>query len=245
MTATNRTIESPLVAYDADDPKARRAVLLDAKRIATDRGVSVDLVQAIIGDLRAGRKKTVRPVDDFYETPADAIDLILPFLPVEAGGLVVDAGSGTGAISARVALRSQAVPIVGVEKDEALIVKARARGIYNAEFERANFLEWSPSIGIKPTLVIMNPPYSRALAFVEKGLALAGNKGVVAALLRLGWVASKSRAAFHARHRSDLYPLAKRPSFRSDGKTDASEYAWFVWGPGRGGRWMPLASKGT
>jgi hypothetical protein len=39
----------------------------------------------------------------------------------------------------------------------------------------------------------------------------------------------------------DVYVLSKRPSFSGNGKTDATAYAWFLFGPGRGGRWQVLA----
>lgn len=47
------------------------------------------------------------------------------------------------------------------------------------------------------------------------------------------------RADFHRRHPSDVFVLPRRPSFTGGG-TDATEYAWFVWGPGRGNRWYVL-----
>ena len=53
------------------------------------------------------------------------------------------------------------------------------------------------------------------------------------------------RAPFHAEHPAYIYPLAKRPSFTGEG-TDSAAYAWWVWGPGRGGRWFaPLLPGGA
>jgi hypothetical protein len=82
-------------------------------------------------------------------------------------------------------------------------------------------------------IIVMNPPYSLAVQFVQHALKCAPR---VLALLRLGFLASMRRAEFHRAHPSDVYILSKRPSFTGGG-SDHSEYAWFCWGPDRGGRW--------
>ena len=87
----------------------------------------------------------------------------------------------------------------------------------------------------------MNPPYAGAYEFITRSLSeVAPVNGTVAALLRLNWLGSKKRAAFHKLAPSDVYVLSKRPSFGGSSGTDATEYAWFVWGPGRGNRWFIL-----
>lgn len=88
-------------------------------------------------------------------------------------------------------------------------------------------------------LVITNPPYSLAMEFVERALREIAPSGEVAMLLRLCWLAGQKRAAFHREHPGDVYVLPKRPSFTGKG-TDSADYAWFVWGPGRGNRWEVL-----
>lgn len=89
--------------------------------------------------------------------------------------------------------------------------------------------------------VIMNPPYRTAQQFVERALnEVRQHRGTVAALLRLNWLGSVGRAQFHRHNPSDVYVLSKRPSFSVTGTTDATEYAWFVWGAGRGSRWFIL-----
>jgi hypothetical protein len=86
----------------------------------------------------------------------------------------------------------------------------------------------------------MNPPYSQAKAFVQRAISEAApNRGTVAALLRLAFMEGQARAEFHKWNPSDVFVLKKRPSF-AGGRTDSCAYAWFVWGPGRGGRWQVL-----
>ncbi len=88
-------------------------------------------------------------------------------------------------------------------------------------------------------LVISNPPFSHAEDFARAAMKLVRPGGVVAFLLRLGWLASQSRVAFHRDYPSDVYVLPKRPSFNNKG-TDSADYAWLLWGLGRGGRWSLL-----
>ena len=55
----------------------------------------------------------------------------------------------------------------------------------------------------------------------------------VAFLLRLGFLASVQRAEFWKQNPpTRVIVLSKRPSFTGDGKTDRSEYAFFVWEKG-------------
>jgi len=74
--------------------------------------------------------------------------------------------------------------------------------------------------------VVTNPPFSLAQEFIEKSLTLAN---CVVMLLRLNFLASKSRKEFWEKHPpTAIHVLTKRPSFTGNG-TDATDYAWFVW----------------
>jgi hypothetical protein len=72
-----------------------------------------------------------------------------------------------------------------------------------------------------------NPPYSTAYATLEVLLCSAH---WVVALLRLNFIASEERAPLMRAARPSVYVLPNRPSFDGDG-TDATDYAWFVFGP--------------
>ncbi len=91
---------------------------------------------------------------------------------------------------------------------------------------------------------ITNPPYVHAEAFVRRLRALAGERGVVALLLRLNFFGSLERMPlWSAVGVPDTYVVAPRPPFsvNKDGKlgTDSCEYAWLVWHPGSSGRLHP------
>ncbi len=78
--------------------------------------------------------------------------------------------------------------------------------------------------------IITNPPYRQAEQFVRHGMLHAER---TAWLLRLNFLGSQKRVPLHARFDPDVHVLSKRPSFTYDGRTDATEYAWFVY-PGSG-----------
>jgi hypothetical protein len=93
-----------------------------------------------------------------------------------------------------------------------------------------DFLRKTPPDSPVFYVVITNPPYNQALEFVETSMRWGR---IVVMLLRLNWIASAKRHAFVRDHPPDVYVLPNRPSFTGKG-TDATEYAWFVWGMGGG-----------
>lgn len=107
-------------------------------------------------------------------------------------------------------------------------LSARPQGFAIGEAYQEDFLIVPPS-PTKYDLCIMNPPYSRAEEFVREACARARE---VAALLRLGFLASQKRAGWLRRDTPDVYVLPRRPSFTGGG-TDATDYAWFVWSDDR------------
>lgn len=71
-----------------------------------------------------------------------------------------------------------------------------------------------------------NPPFNLALEVIQHALTMSD---VVCMLLRVNFLGSQKRAAWMRVNTPSVYVLPKRPSFKSDGKTDATEYAWFLW----------------
>lgn len=177
-----------------------------------------------------------RHVDDFYETPAWCLEAIWPHVrPVT--GVVLDPCAGNGAVLAFLAANYDRSQVNGCELDRARCDEAAGQGAWCQhgdwladEHPRTLRGEW-------PKLVFTNPPYRHAMAFVQKALEVTRPVGgTTCMLLRLNWLASQRRADWMRQHTPDVYVLPRRPSFTPDGKTDATEYAWMVWGPRRGGR---------
>jgi len=180
---------------------------------------------------------------EFYRTPAWAIDAILPVLGTPR--TTVDLGCGDGAIGT--ALRrawGEGCTIDAFELDPKRALAATHAKLpsgvaaYDDVFED-DLLQIDPADYTGNDLVISNPPFSLAEPFVRVALQLARPGGLVAFLLRLGWLAGQKRAAFHREHPCDVHVLPRRPSFTGR-STDSADYAWLVWGLGRGGRWSIL-----
>ncbi len=176
-------------------------------------------------------KSLLRPALDFYETPSWAIRAIGNVLPIRPGMRILDPGCGTGAIIRQIGAQFPENEIIGLEKDAARFEAASAST--DLPIVHGDFMHHSE----RYDAIVSNPPYSYAIEFVQHALSLAP---LVAMLLRLPWLASQRRAEWHRENPAHIYVLPKRPSFTADGKTDATEYAWFVWGTPDAGRYSIL-----
>lgn len=181
---------------------------------------------------RARKESERRPLDA-YMTPAWAIDAMLPHLPL--GGRILEPACGEGEIMRRLVASGVKGPAIsGIEIDQERADKARDC----FDVEQADALDplcWWGS----PDLIITNPPFRHAIEFATKALAQVRPGGTVALLLRVGFLETHKRRPFHLAHPADLYIFPRRPSFFGSG-SDGAVYAWFTWGPGRGGRYFVL-----
>jgi hypothetical protein len=208
------------------------------------------------GRSEAAETGYVRHPDDDFSTPDWATLAILPFLPMDIP--IIEPSAGSGAILRAIKKWRRVDPLTGfctpaasVTAIEVDMERAEIARVHGYRVMTTDFLVWArsgPPVDQR-TLIITNPPYKLAMEFVEASLRLIGGHdyksmsprvGIVAMLLRINWMASQGRAEFHRMNPSDVYVLPKRPSFTGNGKTDATEYAWYLWGPGMGGRWSVL-----
>lgn len=88
----------------------------------------------------------------------------------------------------------------------------------------------------KYDLIVGNPPFSLAEAFIRRALGMCD---YLAYVLRQGFLASKDRCALDGLWLElapeYLYQVAHRPLFRLDKKSgDSADYMWFCWSPRRG-----------
>jgi hypothetical protein len=188
----------------------------------------------------------VRRADDFYETPAWCTKAILAEVGAGSRHFVLDPCAGRGAILDVIWNTRRFDKVGGIELRLAHAEHTPIRGY---EIEVRDALDPERSWG-KPDLIVMNPPFKLAMQFVQRALVEIlprglGRPGDVAALLRLNWLGSQGRAAFHRRYPADIFVMPRRPSFTGDGATDSIDYAWFVWGEGRGNRWAVLDVEGS
>jgi hypothetical protein len=182
---------------------------------------------------------------DFWATPRDAIEPIIPVLRDELAGTrgwhVIDPGCGTGAILDTVLSMEADLGVEfrhahGIEIHAARAAEARERLGSRATIDNIDFTRWSrlpDEAESTPLLVVGNPPYSKAVEFVEHALKLAGaecSDGIVAMLLQLDFATGVERAVrIHDKHRSSLYPLRRRPKFGGPHASGERPFAWFVW----------------
>lgn len=175
-----------------------------------------------------GRKRNPR---DFYRTPAWCVEVLLEredLLPQ-----IYDPACGDGAILE--------------------VLQSHGHTVHGLDIHPPSALQASQSLGVPVWVgdyldpdrvhpphcdVVMNPPYKLAAEFVRAALERAQPREKICALLRLNFLGS-------SRKRIDLVGpgsclrsvlvLSKRPSFTGDGRTDASDYAFFVWEAGHKG----------
>jgi len=91
----------------------------------------------------------------------------------------------------------------------------------------ADFLDLPPTP--EYDLIITNPPYSLALDFIQHAMKFRKDEtSVVAMLLRLNFLGSQKRAGWLRDNTPSIFVSPRRPCFKN-GRSDATEYAWFVW----------------
>jgi hypothetical protein len=95
----------------------------------------------------------------------------------------------------------------------------------------ADYLSYN--INFSPDIIISNPPFSKALEFIQKGLNDVCEGGFVMMLLRLNFLESRKRKAFFEKHMPKyVFVHHSRMSFTADGVTDSCAYCHMVWQKG-------------
>lgn len=192
-----------------------------------------------------------RAVLDQYFTDPAAVAPVLGLLGGQLErGWVLEPSFGGGDVLRVLAKRVPARRMIGVDIDRVCVEAGHAARLPARSLVHADYLQLDlRAAGLRPQVIVGNPPYSHAEAFVRKALADVRDDGCVAFLLRLGFLASARRYSLMQAHQPDVLVLAERPSFTADGKTDASEYGWFVWhrsrAAGAAGRLSVCSWKGV
>lgn len=169
---------------------------------------------------------------DYYPTPAWVTHALLDNVALP-GGRWLEPCAGDGAIiravNERRTLHGWDAVDVGIDGGDAGGARVD-NWLCGVDFTAVHPRELGPL-----DLVITNPPYSIAADIIRHAFQFAP---VVVMLLRLNFLGSSRKRLdllpSESHGMPDVYVLSKRPSFTGDGRTDASEYAWFVWGMGGG-----------
>ncbi len=179
----------------------------------------------------AGRGGPRRP-HDFYPTPRELTRAALAHVDL-SGSIgrsltIVDPGAGLGEWGAAARHRWPDARIIGVD-----IAQPKPAGAVYDEWHTADYLPWARSVAAddRPDVIIGNPPFNQAEAFIRVSLGLVASGGRVVFLLRLGLLEGIHRGAGLWR---DCPParvsvLTARPSFTGDGRSDQAAYGVFLW----------------
>jgi hypothetical protein len=165
-----------------------------------------------------GRMDHPRHAADLYETPAEAVEMLLRHVPLQ--GAILEPSAGRGAIVAE--LRRQGVQV-------------RASDLYDHAAEPSlgietgvNFLSTTSTSGCRS--IVMNPPFKNAEAHVRHALQLLPDDGTLAVLLRMNWIAAKARADLLKHCHTAI--IAGRLKMLPPGAIDrghggTTDFAWF------------------
>lgn len=190
-------------------------------------------------------QKQLRPRDpkDHYPTPSGLCEATVKIIPeMPEYPYILDPGAGAGPWGDAARKRWRDAYIVGVEMDSDKF--ANKPDSYSRWFSQ-NYLEFHTTYHswIKGgfDLIIGNPPYGvgadgkkdRKLAekFVKHSWKLLNPEGYIVFLLRTAFSCGQDRAKrFWPNYPlKDKYDLGRRPSFTGNKKTDATDYAIFIW----------------
>jgi hypothetical protein len=169
-----------------------------------------------------GRMDHPRHAADLYETPPEAVEMLLRHVPLE--GPVLEPSAGHGAIVRE--LRRNGLQV-------------RAFDLHDHGAEPAlgietgfDFLSMTSMSGCRS--IVMNPPFKDAEAHVRHALGLLPRRGTLAILLRMTWIAAKARADLLKHYHMAI--IAGRlkmlpPEAQDRGHGGTTDFTWFVMGP--------------
>lgn len=179
-----------------------------------------------------GKNKAPRLEDDAYMTPqalAYATTMMLAAHLVTPPRLVLEPSAGKGAF-VRAAVGAWKSAEVHALDTRAEVGPAQHKAGAHRTVT-GDFFEVKPATLSKYDLVLGNPPYTLAEEFIRHTMIGLLPGASLAFLLRLSFLGSQGRllGLFRDWPLRYLVPIAGRPSFTPDGRTDASEYGIFVW----------------
>jgi hypothetical protein len=186
------------------------------------------------------RNGTIRSHNDFYPTPNWLTEAILPYLPIaddaDRNVRILEPAAGNGALLKVLLNRWPNAQYRTVDIE--YMRDRRLPLIPNVDHTLGDFLTVEPEANCD--VIITNPPFRYALEFIERSFRWRRNADSwVVMLLRLNFLGSRKRGKWLRAHLPAIFVTPRRPPFSKNKKgqfgTDATEYAWFVWGKGASG----------
>jgi hypothetical protein len=205
--------------------------------------------------IQSSKPLAARADHDFYPSPDWVVEAALNLIPdTFVPSTILDPGAGTGVWGRYARKRYPYALIRGIEIRPVLRVSFEYDEWFTEDYLQGSVRDTDTNC--RYDLVIGNPPYgvggdrNYAEKFVRKAYGSLITGGYLVFLLRMAFLASQSRGAglYKQMPPKEVAVLSKRPSFMptghpKEGKTDATEYAIFVWQKGYHGetklRWIP------
>lgn len=182
--------------------------------------------QLVIQDIPLPSSAYKRHPMDHYVTPSKLARAALQLATLRGATAprILDPGAGTGIWGAAARARWPESFITGVELDE----QHRWHRSYD-QWVQADYLKWDNSTAYN--LIIGNPPYSKCEDFVRMAMTHLTYSGQMMLVLPINFLASQVREAglFQIYLPNEQWVCSKRPSFTANGRTDAREYALYIW----------------
>lgn len=172
--------------------------------------------------LRQKARRRPRHEHDVYETPpefaAAGLDLV-----TTSPEWILDVGAGAGVWGTAARARWKRAELIGVELRE-----LPRPDVYD-EWIVGDFAEAAPELGTFD-LVMGNPPYRHAEAFIRAGLSLLAPGGELLFLLRLSFREgiNRNRGLFREYPLAELSVCDRRPKFHSQ-KNGSIAFGFFRW----------------
>lgn len=187
-------------------------------------------MSAKLAAMTGARTARALRADDFHPSPPEAVHALCDVEQFD--GPIWEPACGDGAISK--VLMQRGYEVISTD----LVERGFGQGRIDFLMERHPM---APNI-------VTNPPFKNAEEFAERALDLTAGK--VALLLRLVWLAGKSRGKMFACAPlarvwvfSGRLPMMHRDGYDGPRSSNAIDFAWFVFEHGHKGRpelgWLP------
>lgn len=159
-----------------------------------------------------------RRENDFYETPAKFVELLLPYLPKI--GTIIEPCSGDGSIANY--LKDQGYNVITNDVDP----KRKT----DHHFDASDNSLWDTlyASAPRPWFCVTNPPFNGAVSIAEKAVL---HCEYTIMMLRISFMEPvENRKDFLMAHPPVKQYTCHRHSFTNDGHTDSVTTAWYFWG---------------
>lgn len=179
------------------------------------------------GAIQKSYKRWERKPSDFYPTPYDGTESLIPLLEVIREAVAPDRPFNvwepcSGDLDMSRVLEWHGYEVTSTE------LRDTGQGITGIDFLTCNPIEDFGWI-YDPDMIVMNPPFSLAAEFIEKALSYTGN---VACLVKIDYWNAISRLPLFEKHRPAFFlPLTFRLAFlkAERGNSPLMNCAWVVW----------------